>query len=170
MKSLPEYQQDLVTIEQALQEARKTANQRATISYQLQTTQTKMLLGQAEQSELQAVQANLDTCIEALTKIPLLEQAVADAKSMVEGAQHRERSAYVKSITDEYEAAYALYTSNSKAVLASFRDLQRLDNLYRSLARSGTLPNLLDPFQRELNLPAVTGPLSTRSGFTTGQE
>jgi len=170
MKSLSDYQQELQTIETALQEARTTANQRATLSYQLQVTQTKMLLGQADKEQLQDVQTQLDKTVEALTRIPLLEQAVQDAKSMVEHAKHQERHQYVRSITDEYEAAYAQYVQNSKATLASFRDLQRLDNLYRSLAKSGALPHLLDPFQRELNLPAVTGPLSTRSGFTTGQE
>lgn len=170
MKSLSDYQAELETIETALQEARTTANQRGTIGYQLQVTQTKMLLGQADKSALQDVQTQLDKAVEALTRIPMLEQAVADAKSMVENAKHQERHQYVKGITDEYEAAYAQYVANSKAVLASFRDLQRLDNLYRSLAKAGALPHLLDPYQRELNLPAVTGPLSTRSGFTTGQE
>lgn len=170
MKSLNEYQAELKVIEDALADTRRTANLRAERSYHLQTVQTALLLGNKTKQDLEMAQASLNETIEALTKVPLLEQAVADAKSMVENAQFADRKKHVEGIKAEFDQVYERYGIESKKLLAIYRDLQRLDTLYRSLARTGSLPNLLDPYHRELNLPAITGPLSTRSGFTTGAD
>jgi hypothetical protein len=170
MKTLEELQTELATIEQALVETRKLANERATVSYQLQVIQTGVLLGNKTTSDLQQAQAQLQATVDALVKVPLLEQAVADARKMVEECQFQDRKKHVDGIKKEFDDVYERYGIESKKLLAIYRDLQRLDNQYRAMARAGSLPELLGPYHRELNLPAVTGPLSTRSGFSTGQE
>lgn len=170
MKSLTELQQELATIEAALAETRKLANLRAERGYYLQTVQTAVLLGNKTTHDLEQAQASLMETVDALVKVPLLEQAVADAKRMVEECQFADRRKHVESIKAEFEGVYERYGIESKKLLAIYRELQRLDNQYRAMARAGSLPELLAPYHREMNLPAVTGPLSTRSGFTTGQE
>ena len=169
-KTLAQLQDELATIEQALIDTRKHANERATASYELQTVQTAVILGTKTTADLLASQAKVQATVDSTIKVPLLEQAVADARRMVEEAQFADRRKHVEGIKAEFDQVYERYTIESKKLLAIYRDLQRLDTQYRAMARAGSLPELLVPYHRELNLPAVTGPLSTRSGFTTGQE
>jgi hypothetical protein len=170
MKTLTELQQELTAIETALADTRKVANERATASYELQTVQTQVILGNKTTADLLASQAKVQVTVDALVKIPLLEQAVADARKMVEECQFADRKKHVEGIKAEFDQVYERYGIESKKLLAIYRDLQRLDTQYRAMARTGSLPELLVPYHRELNLPAVTGPLNARSGFTTGQE
>jgi len=169
-KTLQELQAELAVIEVALADTRKHANERATCSYELQVVQTAVILGNKERHELLAAQDKLQATVDALLQVPLLEQAAADARRMVEEKQFQDRREHVEEIKTEFDQVYERYGIESKKLLAIYRDLQRLDIQYRALARAGSLPELLAPYHRELNLPAVTGALSTRSNFTTGQE
>lgn len=169
-KSLEELQSELALLQAELATTRKHAAERATLAYTLQSVQTKVILGQAELHELEAAKVAQEKSIESLLRVPMLEQAVKDAEQAVENSKHRARVEHVNDIKDRFQTTYDDYKQRSKETLELFRELQRLDTQYRGLARTGSLPQLLDPYQRELNLPAVTGPLSARSNFSTGQE
>lgn len=65
MKTVQELTQELQIIETAFAETRQVAAGRATASYRVQSIQTKVILGQAEQHALIAAQAEVDKTIEA---------------------------------------------------------------------------------------------------------
>lgn len=168
-KTLEDLQAELRILEAELTNNQKLINERATRSYQVQSVQTGVLLGHRTQADLAEAQRQLDECIQAITRKPMLEQAIADQRSIIDNHQHRERSEYIDGIRKQFIDVMDRYKIESKKLLAIHDELVSLDNKYRSLA-PGYDAGLLDPFYRELNLPAVTGSLASRSGFCTGQE
>lgn len=170
MKTINELQDELQILQNELAECNRVATDRATRSYLVQSAQTAVLLGNKTSSDLQQAQTSLDESIAAIVRKPMLEQAVADHRALIDDAQHRERSEFIASIKSEFIDVMDRYKVESKKLLDIHNALVALDNKYRSIAPAAALLGLLDPYFRELNLPAATGSLASRSGFTTGQE
>lgn len=168
-KDLPTLQDELRILEAELKSNQVLINERATRSYQVQAVQTGVLLGHRTQADLAEAQRQLDECIQAISKKHLLEQAIADQRAIIQNYQHRERSQFVADLKRQFYDVMGRYKVESKKLLAIHTELVSLDNRYRSLAPSYDA-GLLEPYFRELNLPAVTGSLASRSGFCTGQD
>ena len=169
---IEQLQAELALLEAELAATRKLAGDRATRGYHLQSVTTNVILGKASTSDLEAARVAQDESVAALLRIPLLEQAVGDARQRVDDAQHRARVQHIDGIKDAFQTTFDEYRLQSKRTLELFRELQRLDTQYRAIG-SGPMAHLqclLDPYQRELNLPVLTGSLASRSGFSTGQE
>lgn len=168
-KTLEDLQAELRILEGELIANQKLINERATRSYALQAATSGMLLGSKSQADLQEAQHQLDESIAAISRKALLEMAVADQRAIIQDYQHRERAQYVADLKRQFIDVMDRYKVESRKLLAIHNELVSLDNRYRSLA-SGQLTGLLEPYFRELNLPAVTGSLASRSGFCTGQD
>ena len=170
--TLEQLQAELALLQAELDSTRKLGNDRASRGYHLQSVQTNVILGRASTSELEAARLAQDESVAALLRIPLLEQAVGDARQRIDDAQHRARVQHIDGIKESFQTTYDEYRQQSTKTLELFRELQRLDVQFRGIGSGPTahLQHLLDPYQRELNLPALTGSLATRSGFSTGQE
>lgn len=165
-KTLEDLQGELAILEAELTNNQKLINERATRSYQVQAVQTGVLLGGKTQADLLAAQSALDECVQAIPRKHLLEQAILDQRTIIRDFQHRERKDYIDSLKRQFIDVMDRYKVESKKLLAIHEELVSLDNRYRSLAPA--YDGLLDNFYRELNLPAVTGSLASRSGFCTG--
>ena len=165
-KDLPALQAELRILEAELKSNQVLINERATRSYAVQAATSGCLLGHRTKADLQAAQTALEESVNAIPRKALLEQAIADQRAIIDNFQQRERKDYVDSLKRQFFDVMDRYRIESKKLLAIHEELVSLDNRYRSLAPA--YDGLLDPFYRELNLPAVTGPLAARSGFCTG--
>lgn len=168
-KTLEDLQGELAILEQELTNNQRLINERATRSYQVQAVQTGVLLGGKTQADLLAAQSALDECVQAIPRKHLLEQAIVDQRTIIRDFQHRERSQFVADLKRQFIDVLDRYRIESRKLFAIHQELVSLDNRYRSLA-PGQMTGLLEPYFRELNLPAVTGSLASRSGFCTGQD
>lgn len=167
-KSLDDLKAELTILQDELDRTQRLINDRPTRSYAVQVFQTGVLLGHKTQADLAQAQSELDESIAAISRKHLLEQSIADQKKLIEDYQFADRIQMVEGIRAEFHDVMDRYKVESKKLLEIHRHLARLDNTYRSIARGSD--GLLDPFYRELNLPAVTGSLASRSGFCTGQD
>jgi hypothetical protein len=165
MKTTAELQTEIAALETALQETRTLANERSTLSYRLQVVTAQTVLGKATKLDLENVKRDLDASVEALTRISFLEQAISDLKKQLDYAKGRERSTHCETVRAEHVALYETYKEQSRQVLATFKQLQTLNRAHVGL----TGRDLHCAFERELNLPALTGSLCSRSNFTTAQ-
>lgn len=166
MKTVIELTHDLAQLDMARQEAQALADDRATRSYRVQSVTSAVVLGNAGQADLLAAQSALDASIDALLRVANLKQAVADIERQLVEARGRERKAHCDSVAAEHAALHDRFKAQSKELLQTFKEMQTLNFSYMGL----TGRELHPAFYRELNLPVISGMLSSRSGIFTGSE
>lgn len=167
--TIDELNATLQKLEEAYKETKELADQRATLGYALQAKNVAFSLGTAPRHELEAAKDQLDKSVEATIRLKDIEDAIASQRKMVDYAKSAARRATCDQIAATYQATYEQHVLDCKATLASFRELQRLSQQHAAMSpRMGG--EIMPPYYRELNLPALTGSLASRSTFTTGQE
>jgi hypothetical protein len=167
-KDLATLEDELRILEAELKSNQQLINERASRSYQVQSAQTGVLLGSKSRMDLEAAQKALEESVNAISRKHLLEQAIADQRAIIQDYQHRERAQFVADLKRQFIDVMDRYKIESKKLFAIHEELVSLDKRYRALAPA--YDGLLAPYFRELNLPAVTGSLASRSGFCTGQD
>jgi len=165
-KNASQITQDLATLE--AEQASVTALIRSIpeLSKAAARATTENILGRVTVAELNAAQSRLDNAQAALQRADALQRAIAETKGALDWQAGAERRQFCESIANDFKVTYAEYVEQGKALLATYRRLQGLNNKYLAM----TNRPLLEPFNRELNLPQLTGALSGRSTITTGQE
>ena len=116
--TLEELHAELALLQAELDSTRKLGNDRASRGYHLQSVQTNVILGRATTSELEAARLAQDESVAALLRIPLLEQAVGDARQRIDDAQHRARVQHIENIR-ERSSRPTTSTSSSRSAPSS---------------------------------------------------
>lgn len=168
MKTVEQLTAEKQILEQALAEAGTLVADRASRSYQVQSaTSQAVLQGSAEaRARLEKAQRDLQESVDALVRQDHLRTAIKSLEEQIVVARGAERRQSCEAIANEHAALYGEYIAASKSLLAQFRQLQTLN--FSHMGMTGR--ELHGAHERELNLPAVTGPLCARSNFSTGQE
>lgn len=166
MKSSAELQQDLDTLTSEQTSVAALIRSIPTLQLAAAKATTDNILGRATVQEVNQAQQRYEDATAALSRKSALDVAIAETTKALEWQRGAERGAYCRAIADEYQALYADYQEQARTMLSTYRQLQQLNNRYVGMTNRA----LLDPYQRELNLPQLTGALSGRSSIPTGAE
>jgi hypothetical protein len=100
---------------------------------------------------LEACQQELEDAVAAVSKRDALNQALGEAQNLLDYTKGREREAHCESVRSDFMNLFGEYCGQSKSLLATFRELQRVSNQHAAL--TGRI--LLESDQLSLYLPAV---------------
>lgn len=166
MKTSAEYQTDLSALESELSRCRLQVADRSRLQQQLivATSFAVSSSGPSATAALAVAQGKFDAAIEAVSRVSLLEQAVATARDSLAFAAGAERKAICEGIADDYCAQYAAYKVASKALLQQFAELQATSLRYQAM----TNRVLMGESETRLHLPALHGANEWSPDIPTG--
>lgn len=151
MKSLADLEKELPLLQSELDAVTRLVASLNRLSANLQSTTTATVLGNATASDLIDAQRAYDEAATAIPRKQLLTQSVADHKRAIEIARADEKLEFNQKISRDFADARTLYVEQSKALLTTFKEMVRLNNLSLSM-RSHQL--MFDADWR-LDLPAI---------------
>lgn len=163
MKTVTELQTELDLLERELMEATKLVNSIDMLSKNMEAMTRANVLGNATASDLMAVQQKWEEATKAIQRQQLLNHSIREQHQALDYARAAEKRAFIDKIGSDFATARAAYIEQSKQLLATFKEMARLNNLSISMKSH----QFLAEGDWRLDLPALRSPNDSEL-FTVG--